>query len=169
MARRLLDRMNHVKRRGSTKAKVTPEDYKQLKVQFLADIRIITEFESIPSGLILNWVHTGLTYVPTSPGKEHVKTAASCLLSSTAAMATLVSPFVSNFHKDVFLPPQLINGGKTLPCLPKAIFYLDWRPDEKLHHKHPKLLGQRGYNARLCTHHPAASHTRVKEGIQTGS
>ena len=37
-AKRILQRMNTVKRRGTTKAKVLPSDVEQLKTQFLSDI-----------------------------------------------------------------------------------------------------------------------------------
>ena len=62
-ARRLLGRMQFVKRRGTTKAKVVPSDF---QAQFLGDIRSIVIFENIPAKLILNWDHTGLNYVPSS-------------------------------------------------------------------------------------------------------
>ena len=59
-ARRLLGRMQFVKRRGTTKAKVVPSDFQALEAQFLGDIRSIVIFENIPAKLILNWDHTGL-------------------------------------------------------------------------------------------------------------
>ena len=37
-AKRILQRMNMVKRQGTTKAKVMPSDFEQLKAQFLSDI-----------------------------------------------------------------------------------------------------------------------------------
>ena len=65
-AQHLLGRMQFVKRRGTTKAKVVPSDFQALEAQFLGDIRLIAIFDNIPAKLILNWDHTGLNYVPSS-------------------------------------------------------------------------------------------------------
>ena len=62
----LLGRIQFVKRKGMTKAKVVPSDFQALEAQFLGDIRSIVIFENIPAKLILNWDHTGLNYVPSS-------------------------------------------------------------------------------------------------------
>ena len=64
VARCLLSRMQFVKRKGTTKAKVTPSELQSLQEQFLGDIRSVAMLESIPAKLIIN--HTGLNYVPTS-------------------------------------------------------------------------------------------------------
>ena len=66
VTRRLLSRMQFVKRRGTTKAKVTPTEFQSLQEQFLDDIRSVVMLESIPAKLIINWDHTGLNYVPAS-------------------------------------------------------------------------------------------------------
>ena len=73
VARRLLSRMQFVKRRGTTKAKVRPADFQSLQSQFLDDIRTVVMFESIQAELILNWDHTGLNYVPSSSWTMEVK------------------------------------------------------------------------------------------------
>ena len=53
-AKRLLQRMNMVKRKGTTKAKVMPANSDKLKAQFLSDIRIIVSMEDIPAELIFS-------------------------------------------------------------------------------------------------------------------
>ena len=53
-----LDRIGFVKRRASTKAKITPADFETHK-QFLFDEKTIAEMEEIPRALIINWDHTG--------------------------------------------------------------------------------------------------------------
>ena len=65
-AQRLLQRMNLVKRKGTTKIKVLPSDFEKLKKQFLSDIRSIVAMEDIPKELIINWDQTGMKYVPVS-------------------------------------------------------------------------------------------------------
>ena len=61
-----LSRMGYVKRRGSTAAKVTVENFQQLREQFLIDIKAVVEVEEIPTDLIINWDQTGINYVPTN-------------------------------------------------------------------------------------------------------
>ncbi len=58
--------MGFVKRRASTKAKVTIEDFQKIKEQFLLDIKVIVQMENIPSDLVINWDQTGMHYVPVS-------------------------------------------------------------------------------------------------------
>ena len=53
-AQRLLQRMNLVKRKGTTTVKVLPSDFEKLKKQFLSDIRSIVAMEDIPKQLIIN-------------------------------------------------------------------------------------------------------------------
>jgi len=50
-AKRILQRMNMVKRQGT---KVMPSDFEQLKAQFLADIQTIVMMEDILADLIIN-------------------------------------------------------------------------------------------------------------------
>lgn len=59
----LLSRMGFVKRRASTKAKVSIENFEEVKAQFLIDIKAVVKFEEISFDLILNWDQTGIHYV----------------------------------------------------------------------------------------------------------
>ncbi len=65
-AKSFLGRLGYVKRRVSTKAKVTVADFDAYKAQFIFDIQAIVELEEIPPDLIINWDHTGIHYVPVS-------------------------------------------------------------------------------------------------------
>jgi hypothetical protein len=65
-AKYLLKRMGFVKRRASTKAKVSPPDFNKYKAQFIFDVRAIVEIEEIPCELLINWDQTGIHYVPVS-------------------------------------------------------------------------------------------------------
>ena len=51
-----MQRMEHVKRKASTKANITVESLAVLKEEFLLDIRGFVEMEEIPVDLILNWL-----------------------------------------------------------------------------------------------------------------
>ena len=104
VAKRLLERMNYVKRRGTTKAKVTPEDFEKLKLQFLDDIRMVVAFEDIPSGLILNWDHTGLNYIPTSSWTLETKGATKVPITAIDDKRQLTTVFACSLGGD-FLSP----------------------------------------------------------------
>jgi len=60
----LLERMNFVKRKANTKAKVTVENFAELKSNFLSDFQTVVDMEEVPACLIINWDHTALKYVP---------------------------------------------------------------------------------------------------------
>ena len=124
-ARRLLGRMQFVKRRGTTKAKVVPSDFQALEAQFLGDIRSIVIFENIPAKLILNWDHTGLNYVPSSSWTLEEKGAQKVPIVAIEDKRQLTAVFACSLAGD-FLPPQIIYAGKTPACLPKAPFPSDW-------------------------------------------
>ena len=54
-AQRLLQRMNLVKRKETTKVKVLPSNFEKLKKQFLLDVRTVVAMEEILKELIINW------------------------------------------------------------------------------------------------------------------
>ena len=75
----ILRRMGMVKRRSNTKAKVTVEEFDEIKKLFLLDIKNTTHTDEISPQLIINWDHTGINYVPVStwtmetPGTKRVE------------------------------------------------------------------------------------------------
>ena len=58
--------MGFVKRRGSTKVKMTIEDFGAVKELYLLDIKSVVQMDEIPPDLIVNWDQTGIHYVPVS-------------------------------------------------------------------------------------------------------
>ena len=65
-AKSVLDRMNYVKRKASTSAKIDPSHFDELKEQYLLDIKVVVEMMRVPSELVFNWDHTGINIVPGS-------------------------------------------------------------------------------------------------------
>ena len=63
-AKSFLSHMGYVKRRGSTAAKVTVENFQQLREQFLIDIKAIVEVEEIPTDLISIGIKQGSITCP---------------------------------------------------------------------------------------------------------
>lgn len=65
-AKSLQNRMGFVKRKASSSAKVTPDEFDKQKRDFLRDIRNVISMGHIPSELIVNFDQTGISYVPAS-------------------------------------------------------------------------------------------------------
>ena len=124
-AQRLLERMNLVKRKGTTAVKVLPSNFEKLKKQFLSDVCSTVVMEDIPEELIVNWDQTGLKYVPVSnwtfadKGSKRVEIAG---LDDKRQLIVLLSCTM----KGKLLPTQVIYAGKTPACLPKADYPSDW-------------------------------------------
>ena len=62
----LQKRMGFVKRKASSSAKITPEEFDKQKKDFLRDIRNVISMDQIPSELIVNFDQTGISYIPAS-------------------------------------------------------------------------------------------------------
>ena len=58
--------MNFVRRCNTSTIKESVENFKQLKAQFLFDIKPIVEMEEITPYLNINWEQTAIMYVPVS-------------------------------------------------------------------------------------------------------
>ena len=75
--------MGFVKRRCSTKAKVTASNFARLQEQFTYDARVLIDMMEIPDSLVINWDQTGIQYVPVSQwtmereGMKHIEIAGS--------------------------------------------------------------------------------------------
>ena len=124
-AQSILKRMGYVKRRASTKAKVTVANFDAQKALFLHDVKSIIVMEEIPPQLVINWDHTGINFV----------------LVSNWTMAKEGSKRIEIFGKDdkrqitavfggtmsgEFLYPQILYAGKTPRCLPSVKFPEGW-------------------------------------------
>lgn len=124
-AKSLLRRMNFVKRRGSSTAKMHVEHFEALKEQFLLDIRAVKEMEEVPPELIFNWDHTGISIVPGSKWTMELKGSKRVEIIGISDKRQITAVFCGTMTGD-FLPPQLIYQGKTTACLPRYTFPDDW-------------------------------------------
>ena len=124
-AKYLLHRMGFVKRRASTKAKLTASNFEELKTQFIFDVKAIIEMEEIPRDLVINWDQTGIHYVPVSSwtmakaGSQRVE------IAGIDDKRQITAVFGGTSAGD-FLPVQLIYKGKTHKSLPSIDFPSDW-------------------------------------------
>ena len=115
-------RTNFVKRKVMTSAKVDPSHFKELKEQFLLDIKAVVDMEDVPSDLILNWDHTGINVVLGSQwtmeakGSKRVETVG---VNDKPQITAVLCAALSG----ELLPLQLIYQGETSACL---MFPQDW-------------------------------------------
>ena len=57
-AKSVLNRMGYTKRKANNKCKVLPDNFVEIKKNYLADICAVVEMEDVPPSLIINWDHT---------------------------------------------------------------------------------------------------------------
>ena len=124
-ANRLLARMGYVKRKATTKAKVSPAHFDSLKAQFLSDIRTIVVMESIPPELIINWDQTGIKYVPVSCWTLEKKGSKRVEIAGVDDKHQITALLAGTLAGQV-LPAQLIYARETPVCMPKTRFPSDW-------------------------------------------
>ena len=65
-AQYLLQRMGYVKRKATSKAKVSVENFAEIKEDFLLEIKHVIVMDEIPAQLVINFDQTGLNIVPVS-------------------------------------------------------------------------------------------------------
>ena len=90
-----------------TMVKVSIENFKQVKAQFLVDIRAVVEMEDIPFDLIINWDQTGIHYVPVGLWTVDKEGSKRVEIAGVDDKRQITAVFVGSLTGD-FLPPQLI-------------------------------------------------------------
>ena len=124
-AQYMLHRMGYVKRKATSKAKVTVENLQALKQQYLLYIKGIVEMEEIPQELILNWDQTAIHYVPISSwtmAKEGCKKISIAGTDDKRQITVVLTATMTG----KLLPLQLVYQGKTRSCLPSMSFSSGW-------------------------------------------
>ncbi len=124
-AKSLLRRVHFTKRRGTTKARFLPEQFKQLKTSFLQEIINIVTMEDIPAELIFNWDQTGLNLVPVSTWTMACKDSKRVEIKGLGDKRQITGVFCGTLIGE-FLPIQFIYTGKTARCHPSYEFPADW-------------------------------------------
>ena len=124
-ARSLLGRMNFVKRKANTKAKLAVADFIELKSQFISDIKAFKDLEEVPDYLILHWDQTALKYVPvaerTMEKQESKKVKIAGLDNKWQITATFAAAMSSES-----LAPQLVYKRTIQACLLTVRFPDSW-------------------------------------------
>ena len=119
-AKYFLHKIGFVKRKATTKSKVTVEHFEAVKQQYLLDIHSIKAFEEIPDDLLINWDQTGINYVPASHWTMAVKGSKRVEVVGLNDKRQITAVFGASLAGD-FLPIQLVYQGKTVKSLPSGV------------------------------------------------
>lgn len=115
--------MGFTKRRAKkTKCKVNPDNFDEIKQQYLIDIRAAIEMEDIPPSLIINWDHTATKIVPSSQWTKEKKGTKRVEIVDMDDKRQITAIFGCTLSGK-FLLVQLIYQGTTSKCLPKMLIF----------------------------------------------
>ena len=121
-ARGLLGRMGMVKRRASSKAKISVEDFEAVKEEFLLEIKNVVSFDEILPPLIINWDQMGINCIPVSSWTREKEGTKRIQLASKEDKRQLTAVLAGSMSGD-FLPPH---QGKTNRCFLYVEFPVGW-------------------------------------------
>lgn len=116
--------MQLVKRKASTKAKVSVKNFTHLKYNYLSDISRIVDVEEVPPSLIINRDHMALKYVPVGLWTIAKEGSKKVPIAGVDDKHQFTAEFGSTM--DGFFPPQLIYQGKSPKCFPQIRYPDDW-------------------------------------------
>ena len=120
-----LRRMGYVKRKGTKAARHVPQDFSELKQNFLKRIRDVVRDYGITPDLVINFDQTGSKLVPSSQwtleveGRSQIEI---CGLEDKREITLVLACTMSG----VLLPPQVIYAGKTERCQAAINFPETW-------------------------------------------
>ena len=132
-AKYLLKRMGFVKRKSTSKSKVTVENFEDLKEDFLLVIKQVIAMDEIPADLVINFDQTDLNYVPVSDWTMEAEGAKRVEIAGKNDKRQLTAVLAGSMTGN-FLPPQVIYQGKTQCCLPQYQFPPKWHITYSINH-----------------------------------
>ena len=124
-ARSLLIRMNFVKRKGSTAAKLPPADFAKVKGDYLERIKTTVFENHIVPQLVLNWDQTAVRLVPYSEWTMEEQGTNKISIKGLNDKREITALLTITLSGSI-LPPQLLYSGKTERCHPDCNFPSDW-------------------------------------------
>ena len=126
--------MGMVRRRASSKAKISIENFEAVKKEFLLEVKnVVSLFDEIPPPLIINWDQTGIHYVPVSSWTMEKQGAKRIELAGKEDERQLTAVLAGSMAGD-FLLPQIVCQEKTNRCLPHVDFPVGWHVTYSANH-----------------------------------
>ena len=123
-AKQFLRRLGYTKCRGSTKAKILPGNFEEIRDSFLVEVMSVVVMEEIPPELVINWDHTAFKLVPSSNWameKKGTKRIEIITIDDKRQITCVLACTMSGY----FLPVQLIYQGTTPKCHPNSVPFPD--------------------------------------------
>ena len=119
----LLKRMGFVKRKATTKSKLTLTEsaFKESKANYLQKIKKAVKDGKIPSDLIINWDQTGIKVVPSSEWTQEQRGAMRVEVAGVDDKRQITVTLACTLSGE-FLPFQVLYEGKTERCHPPVAF-----------------------------------------------
>lgn len=125
--------MGMVKRRASSKAKISIENFEDVKKEFLLEVKNVVSFDEIPPRLIINWDQTEIHYIPVSSWTMEKEGTKRIELAGKEDKRQVTAVLAGSMAGD-FLPPQIVYQGKTNRCLPHVDFPVGWHVTYSANH-----------------------------------
>ncbi|CAC5413807.1 unnamed protein product [Mytilus coruscus] len=119
-AKSLLRRMGFVKRKGTKAVKHLPNDFDEIRQEYISKINNVREKHHIPDTLIINWDQTGCQLVPGGDWTMEKEGTQQISISGLDDKRQITLLLAVSMSGDL-LPQQLIYPGKTDRCLPKGV------------------------------------------------
>jgi hypothetical protein len=119
-AKSLLVRMNFVRRKGTKATRKLPEDFENIRINFVERVKTAVHSNTVSLELFVNFDQTNAKYVPTSEWtmeEEGTRQIDILGLEDKREMTVLLECSASG----TLLPPQLLYAGKTEQCHPQGI------------------------------------------------
>lgn len=124
-AQSIMQRMGFVWRAGTKAARKMPENFSDIKAEFLDRITEKVVQHNIPPELVINIDQTGVSIVPTSKYTMAPRGSKQVSVLGIDDKRQITALLGSNCA-GTLLPPQLIYGGKTDMCHPAFTFPREW-------------------------------------------
>ena len=137
-AKSLMQHMGFVKRRATTKSKVSIEDFQEKKDQFLIDVKTIVTLEEVPLELIINWDQTAMHYIPVSSWTMEAEGSKRVEINGIDDKRQITAVFACSMDGS-FFPMQLVYQGKSQKCHPSFQFPNDWHITHSPNHSQEKI------------------------------
>ena len=113
--------MSFVKHKATAKAKVTVENFAELRSDYLLEIKNVIVMDEISTELVINFDQMSLNIVPTSDWTIEAEGSKRVEGIGKDDKRQLTAVLAGTLHRD-FLPSQIIYQGTTPRCLPKYEF-----------------------------------------------
>lgn len=132
-AESLMARMNLVKRKGTKTARKVPENFEEIKRDFVKHIHDLKEQYDVTMDMIVNLDETGAKFVPVSEWTMAAKGSTQVPIASLddKREMTVLITISADGH---LLPTTMIYGGKTEKSLPAVSFPDGWLISQTANH-----------------------------------